>query len=65
MARTDVVEVFKDTAGEWRWRRKAANGQVVGNSAEGYGRRSKAVRAANRELDPKHLLCARLEVPDL
>jgi len=27
---------FKDTAGEWRWHLKAANGRIIADSAEGY-----------------------------
>ena len=30
------VEVYRDTAGMYRWRRKAANGEIVSDSAEGY-----------------------------
>ena len=33
---TDTVEVYKDDAGEWRWRRQAANGEIVATSGEGY-----------------------------
>jgi uncharacterized protein YegP (UPF0339 family) len=29
-------EVFKDQAGEWRWRLRADNGRIVADSAEGY-----------------------------
>jgi uncharacterized protein YegP (UPF0339 family) len=32
----DVVRVYKDRAGEWRWRRRAANGEVISTSSEGY-----------------------------
>ena len=28
--------VYKDTRGEWRWRLKAANGNIVADSGEGY-----------------------------
>jgi len=28
--------VYKDDAGEWRWRLKAANGKVLADSGEGY-----------------------------
>jgi uncharacterized protein YegP (UPF0339 family) len=27
---------YKDKAGEWRWRREAANGEPVSNGGEGY-----------------------------
>lgn len=39
MAGKAEYEVFKDHAGEWRWRLKAANGEIVSTS-EAY--RSKA-----------------------
>jgi uncharacterized protein YegP (UPF0339 family) len=32
-------ELYRDAAGEWRWRLRATNGNVVADSAEGYGRR--------------------------
>ena len=33
----DRVEVFRDQAGEWRWRRlNGQNGQVVSTSGEAY-----------------------------
>jgi len=28
--------VYKDTAGEWRWRLKAAKGKIIADSGEGY-----------------------------
>jgi uncharacterized protein YegP (UPF0339 family) len=28
--------VYQDSAGEWRWRLKAANGKVLADSGEGY-----------------------------
>ena len=29
-------ELYKDTAGEWRWRLKASNGQIIATGGEGY-----------------------------
>lgn len=29
-------EMYKDKAGEYRWRLKASNGQVIASSGEGY-----------------------------
>jgi hypothetical protein len=47
MAReTDVVRVYKDTKGEWRWRRRAANGEIISSSGEGYSNYSDAKRMA-------------------
>jgi uncharacterized protein len=41
----DRFELYQDKKGEWRWRRFATNGQIVGASSEGY--RSKADAEAN------------------
>ena len=30
------VTIYRDHAGEWRWRAKAANGETVAESGEGY-----------------------------
>jgi uncharacterized protein len=32
-------ELYRDSAGGWRWRLRAQNGNVVADSAEGYVRR--------------------------
>jgi len=42
------VEVFEDTAGEWRWRRKGMNHESTATS-EGYTRRADALEAAFRD----------------
>lgn len=39
-------EIYRDRAGEWRWRLKAGNGRIVGDSGEGYASESNARRAA-------------------
>lgn len=39
-----MFEVFKDTAGEWRWRLNAINGNTIADCAEGYRRRGAAVK---------------------
>ncbi|MFB6141150.1 MAG: HVO_2922 family protein [Halosimplex sp.] len=36
MPSSATFEVFRDSAGEWRWRLVAANGNVVADSGEGY-----------------------------
>lgn len=28
--------IYKDSAGEWRWRLKAVNGRIIADSGEGY-----------------------------
>ena len=37
-------EVFRDRRGEYRWRLRAPNGQIVADSAEGYVRKSDCLR---------------------
>ncbi|MBE7204069.1 MAG: DUF1508 domain-containing protein [Parafilimonas terrae] len=32
-------ELYRDAKGEWRWRLRARNGEVIADSGEGYGRR--------------------------
>lgn len=32
--------VYKDSSGEWRWRLKAANGQIIADSGQGYSSKS-------------------------
>jgi uncharacterized protein YegP (UPF0339 family) len=33
---SDCHQIYKDTKGEWRWRRIARNGQIIATSGEGY-----------------------------
>ncbi len=42
MKRPSIVEFYQDEKGEWRWRVRAGNGRIVGDSAEGYKRRPDA-----------------------
>ncbi len=46
--RPDKIEIFKDVRGEWRWRRRAGNGQIIETSGEGYTRKWSARRAVRR-----------------
>ncbi len=36
-------EVYKDGKGEYRWRLRTGNGQVIATSGEGYTRRANAL----------------------
>lgn len=47
-AKFPYFELYQDGSGEWRWRIKARNGQVLGDSGEGYSSRAKAVEAVDR-----------------
>lgn len=44
----DTWEIYKDTRGEWRWRRTASNGRIVGSSSEGYSSRANCIANAER-----------------
>jgi len=44
----DKWEFYVDGKGEWRWRRIASNGRIVGASAEGYKNKSDCVANARR-----------------
>jgi uncharacterized protein YegP (UPF0339 family) len=44
----DKFEVYQDKRGEYRWRRKAANGQIVGASSEGYKKKGDCEANMNR-----------------
>ncbi|MEM6624816.1 MAG: DUF1508 domain-containing protein [Pseudomonadota bacterium] len=44
----DTFEVYKDKRGEFRWRRKAPNGQIVGASSEGYVKKADAEKNMKR-----------------
>lgn len=48
MSRPDKTIIYQDKAGEWRWKRVAANGEIIADSGEGYTRLSDAERAASR-----------------
>jgi uncharacterized protein YegP (UPF0339 family) len=41
----EMFKVYRDRAGEWRWRLRAANGRIVADSGEGYSSRTNAERA--------------------
>ena len=44
----DKWEFYKDPKGEWRWRRTASNGNIVGASTQGYVNKSDCVANAQR-----------------
>lgn len=45
---TDTWEIYQDKKEEWRWRRTAANGRIVGKSSEGYKNRADVEKNAER-----------------
>lgn len=45
----DRWEFYKDVRGEWRWRRIAGNGRIVGASSEGYKNRKDCLANAIRD----------------
>lgn len=44
----DKWEFYKDQANEWRWRRIANNGRIVGASSEGYINKTDCIENARR-----------------
>ena len=44
----DKWEFYKDHQGEWRWRRTASNGRIVGASTEGYKNKQDCIDNAKR-----------------
>ncbi len=48
----DKFEVYKDKKGEFRWRRTAPNGQIVGASSEGYSSKKACEENMNRGPNP-------------
>ena len=44
----DRWKIYKDKAGEWRWRRFSKNGNNVGASSEGYHNKSDCIANAKR-----------------
>jgi uncharacterized protein YegP (UPF0339 family) len=48
MFNSDTWEFYKDSSGEWRWTRRAANGRIVGASSQGYQNREDCVANARR-----------------
>jgi uncharacterized protein YegP (UPF0339 family) len=44
----DRWEFYKDSSGDWRWRRIAPNGRTVGASTEGYRNKSDCEDNARR-----------------
>ncbi|MFB6304415.1 MAG: HVO_2922 family protein [Haloferacaceae archaeon] len=45
---TQTFELFEDAAGEYRWRLRAANGEIIADSGEGYASKSGARQAVER-----------------
>ena len=42
-----VIETVQDVAGEWRWRLRAVNGQIIATSGEGYTSKANVDRAVD------------------
>lgn len=48
MGNEDKWEFYQDKSGDWRWRRVAINGRIVGAAAEGYVNRTDCEENARR-----------------
>ncbi len=45
----DTWLIYEDAQRQWRWRRTADNGRIVGASTQGYSNRADCVANARRE----------------
>ncbi len=50
-ARQARFEVYEDSAGEYRWRGIAGNGEIIADSSEGYATKANAERARDRAIE--------------
>jgi uncharacterized protein YegP (UPF0339 family) len=48
LGKSDKWEVYKDKRGEFRWRRKAANGNITGSASESYVKKADCEANAKR-----------------
>lgn len=48
MENKDKWEIYQDSKQEWRWRRTASNGKIVGAASEGYKKEADAISNAKR-----------------
>jgi uncharacterized protein len=48
MKRKYELVIYRDRAGQYRWRFIAPNGHIFGDGGEGYATRGNAIRAARR-----------------
>ena len=44
----DKWEFYRDPSGDWRWRRTAPNGRIVGASTQGYVNKQDCIDNARR-----------------
>lgn len=42
------IQIYRDSAGEWRWHLRAANNEIVAVSFEGYAAKRNLMRALKR-----------------
>jgi uncharacterized protein YegP (UPF0339 family) len=47
-ARRGWIEIYQDSGGSYRWRRRAGNGKITDNPGESFASKSNAKRAALR-----------------
>lgn len=58
----DLVEIYPDTGGQWRWRVRARNGEIVGGG-EGHPDQRDAIAAAQRYHGPGEIRDVEAELP--
>ncbi len=45
------VEIYRDKAGQWRWRAVARNGRILADSGEGYRRQGDCKKGWQRTVE--------------
>lgn len=48
----DKCKIYQDAKNEWRWRRTAANNEIVGASTEGYKNKGDCIANAEQNMVP-------------
>lgn len=62
--KTDLVVIYRDVTGAWRWQYVAQNGHVLADGGQGYSRRTDAVAGAQRVTGARRGLRRRVKFVD-
>ena len=57
----DNVVFYCDKSGDWRWRRVASNGKIVGSSTEGYVNKSYCKKNFERQFEMNYKIISDME----
>lgn len=59
------TEYFLDAAGEWRWHRKADNGEIIATSGEGYKNKADAMEIGRLNFPDDEIYVERERPPSM